>query len=284
MSLPRSCCLDPVIIPGDPRGQVEYFDKEEKRVKWYHARPAVPANHLEKKTALVLFYDLFGFSLPNPKILADRFADDLGIDVYVPNYIPNPPHIQPFMSIADLYPHQQALSGVTRWKRRFLTAWVYIQALPRLVRALDYWAYPTARQAIEELRETYSNLGALGYCRGGAIVIRLLSEQTRPITCGMINHPGPINMREWETIDVPTKWHLADEDSFIKDDQIGRLVQLAEEKKLAGIDLDFTLHPETTHGFASRPNSDHPPSKAAYEAVNADVVRFFGKHLLGKTS
>jgi hypothetical protein len=66
MSLPRSRCLDPVIIPGDPRGQVEYFDKEEKRVKWYHARPAVPANHLEKKTALVLFYDLFGFSLVRP--------------------------------------------------------------------------------------------------------------------------------------------------------------------------------------------------------------------------
>lgn len=60
MSLPRPCCLNPLIIPGTPRGSLAYFDKEEKSIKWYYAKPT---RVQREDTALVLFYDVFGFNL-----------------------------------------------------------------------------------------------------------------------------------------------------------------------------------------------------------------------------
>lgn len=54
-------------------------------------------------------------------------------------------------------------------------------------------------------------------------MVRLLSEQTPSITSGMICHPGPVNMKDWDTIAKPSKWHLAAVDSFMKTEQIARL-------------------------------------------------------------
>jgi hypothetical protein len=60
MSLPKSCCLTPFVIPGEPRGTLEYHAGSEKKIKWYHAQPTAVKRD---DAALVLFYDLFGFSL-----------------------------------------------------------------------------------------------------------------------------------------------------------------------------------------------------------------------------
>lgn len=81
------------------------------------------------------------------------------------------------------------------------------------------------------------------YCRGGAIVIRLLSEQVAPVDCGFICHPGPINTKEWKTIVKPSSWHLADQDDFMKDDQIAALVQLSEAKAKESVIMQHKLHP-----------------------------------------
>lgn len=42
------------------------------------------ANTTTKK-AIVLLTDAFGLSLVNPKILADRLAEKVGVDVWVPD-------------------------------------------------------------------------------------------------------------------------------------------------------------------------------------------------------
>lgn len=59
----------------------------------------------------------------------------------------------------------------------------------------------------------------------------------------MINHPGPINMKEWKTIAVPTRWNLADEDDFMQNDQIGRLVQLSRENTGNGLAMEYEVYP-----------------------------------------
>lgn len=63
MPLTKKCCLAPLIIPGTPRGSYDYHDKQEKQIKWYHTRPSDTSVSQGKDTAIVLFYDVFGFNL-----------------------------------------------------------------------------------------------------------------------------------------------------------------------------------------------------------------------------
>ena len=60
MPLPKSCCLTPFVVSGESRGTLEYHPGSDKRIKWYHAHPAEVSH---EDAALVLFYDVFGFSL-----------------------------------------------------------------------------------------------------------------------------------------------------------------------------------------------------------------------------
>ena len=49
-------------------------------------------------------------------------------------------------------------------------------------------------------------------------------------------------MREWDTIDKPTKWHLAAVDDFMQKDQIDRLELLKTQGGSSGKSLDYKVH------------------------------------------
>lgn len=92
----------------------------------------------------------------------------------------------------------------------------------------------------------------LGYCRGGAIAIRVVSEQTPGVKCGMFCHPGPIDTKQWNTINVPTKWHLAKEDDYMKLEQIAALEQLGKKKAKDGVDMTYEIHEGESRAVRSR--------------------------------
>ena len=130
---------------------------------------------------------------------------------------------------------------------------------------------PADEQAVDELKAKHAKLGVLGYCRGGAIAIRVLSEQTPGVTCGMICHPGPIDTKQWETISVPTKWHLAKEDDYMKLEQIAVLAQLGEKKARDGIEMEYKVHEgESTVSVARK----FTRAAASGSAEDRDDTRF----------
>lgn len=50
-------------------------------------------------------------------------------------------------------------------------------------------------------------------------------------------------MREWKSINVPSKWNLADEDDYMKDNEIGELVKLSKEKADQGVTMEYMVFP-----------------------------------------
>jgi len=95
---------------GTPRGEMERVS-DSIQVDRYHAKPA-DGVVVSDKIAVVVFYDILGFSIvsstesrrgvrgikqdlharlpnmqPNPKIIADAYADKLKLNVYVPDYL-----------------------------------------------------------------------------------------------------------------------------------------------------------------------------------------------------
>ena len=75
---PMSCtyCYKGFALPGEPKGTMvgqDYFT------------PA-PNDATQRTKAIVLLTDIFGLPLSNPRIVADHLAEEVGVDVWIPDY------------------------------------------------------------------------------------------------------------------------------------------------------------------------------------------------------
>ena len=81
MSCPH--CVRGFPLPGEPKGVL----RTDLMLDAYLASPkAISEQWTPASRAVVLLTDIFGLNLPNPKLLADRFSQELGCDVWVPNF------------------------------------------------------------------------------------------------------------------------------------------------------------------------------------------------------
>ena len=68
-------CYKGFVLPGEPKGSM---------VGQAYFTPA-PTDATQKTKAIVLLTDIFGLPLPNPRIVADQLAEQVGVDVWVPD-------------------------------------------------------------------------------------------------------------------------------------------------------------------------------------------------------
>ncbi|WWC95498.1 hypothetical protein V866_002362 [Kwoniella sp. B9012] len=284
------CCLTGSRLTGTPRGTWEPAIQGERKVGRYHTTPSKTegdengtAKVVDGKLALVLLTDAFGLSLPNPRIMADAFAVQLKINVFVPEYIIDPPPVEVFDSVAPLYPDQYASrSWATTIYQIVEVLWKTWRWLPMLL--FPKKQVPLAQSAINDLTsEGYTSIAVVGYCRGGAMVQHLLSNPANTtLVGGVICHPSP-EKETWSNITKPTYWHLADHDQMFGEKDINKLRETFEKKKDdQGVDFHCKVHRDTVHGFAARPTLDHENTKIAFEESNSSAVEFCRKYLLGK--
>lgn len=76
MTCPK--CREGFVLPGEPSGTMEMGFNGA-----YYAR--APEGQ-ESSCAVLLLTDGFGMGLKNCKIMADNFAQQLGCDVWIPDY------------------------------------------------------------------------------------------------------------------------------------------------------------------------------------------------------
>ncbi|OCF37151.1 hypothetical protein I316_01058 [Kwoniella heveanensis BCC8398] len=255
--------------------------RQVRRVARYHTQPA-DGVVVDDKVAVLLYTDAFGLSMPNPKIQADAFAEHLKLHVFVPEYIPEPPPAELFEPVAPIYPEQYANRSWFTTIRMFFGVITKVYPwLPMLL--MPKKQVPLAQAALEDLvQEGYTTLGAIGYCRGGAMVEYLFSNPANntSLRCGVMCHPSP-ERATYEGIEKPSLWHLADHDQMFGQKEIDHLKEVFDKKKVEkGVEFECVVHPDTVHGFAARPTLDHEPTKKAFEEANSSAIAFFRKHLL----
>ncbi|WVW86776.1 hypothetical protein I302_108830 [Kwoniella bestiolae CBS 10118] len=280
------CCLSGGILAGEPRGVLEP-EGDQRKIARYRTRTRPSSrsaydNKIERQRdkAIVLFTDPAGLSIPNPKIIADSLSDALGLEVFVPQYYPKQLPYQLFDGIMPLYPEQFAdrtwYQTIFIWVVFLFRIWRFI---PMLISPSSQM--PLAQDALIDLRsEGYKTLGAIGYCRGAAVILHLL-HQSATIDAAVLCHPSPERKTYSSLEGMPTCWQLADPgyDPFMKLDEIAFLRR--ELDKLGG-EWEMEVHKDTVHGFASRPMMDHEPTRQAFEKAHQNAIAFFSKHLLGK--
>jgi len=261
-------CYKGFVLPGEPKGSMvgpDYFT------------PA-PSSATDRSKAIVLLTDIFGLPLPNPRIVADHLAENIGVDVWIPDFFNGKP---PF-DANDLEPLMPDRAGVkTSW---FTTARLIFKGLPSLPRFIANRPSVVDARVQEftkkiKAEKGYERIGAVGYCFGGAMAARLGS--TDIFNTIVIAHPAKLTPDEIRAIKIPTSWLLAEEDMSFKDQdvKIAQGIFKEQEEKPDHVDYEFKVWKGTAHGFAVRPNLAVPEVKAGYEGGLEQTVAWFTKTL-----
>ncbi|KZO96042.1 dienelactone hydrolase endo-1,3,1,4-beta-D-glucanase [Calocera viscosa TUFC12733] len=276
-------CVSGVILPGTPKGSMIEIGPFEA----YLASPPTESRaHVADKHAVVLFTDVFGLALGNPKIIADAFASELGLDVYVPDMFNG----KPPLSNNDIMPydHQDPGSPVPWWK--FL-GFLYhmVQVAPGM-----WWGpnsqttvYARMRVFVETLKteKKLDKVGAVGYCYGGSVIASLIPYHL--LSSAVIAHPGDFDHKLVDQVDFPTSWVTCEEDFVfgpkIAEDVQARFAARSMRAKAAGEpepEYEFKRYMGTRHGFGCRPALEVPQVKEAFERASDQTTAWFRKTLL----
>ncbi|EJD35047.1 dienelactone hydrolase endo-1,3,1,4-beta-D-glucanase [Auricularia subglabra TFB-10046 SS5] len=257
-------CTKGFELDGEPTGALQ-------GVEYGNAYLASPADGATRsKNAVVLFTDIFGLALNNPKVLADQFAKALRVDVWVPDLFAGKPPVR----VDELAPHTSPVPGAakkTLWQQLKWYSFM-VRKGPKLKQFRPEIVDPIVKQFLLKIKEQhgYERIGVVGYCFGGSLSLRLSS--TDLIHGAVIAHPGGAPLDLVNAIKIPTVWLCAEEDTYFSSD-----ARDAAERAMASRENpphELIVYPGTTHGFAARPALQYPRVKEAFEKAFAKTVEF----------
>ncbi|KAF8501051.1 dienelactone hydrolase endo-1-3,1,4-beta-D-glucanase [Russula emetica] len=279
-------CYKGFALPGEPKGTMvgqDYFT-------------AAPKDDTEQTKAIVLLTDVFGLHLPNPRIIADHLAKQVGVDVWVPDLFNGASHITSIYSAFGgwliLKPWTLLRSGKPIVKLIFN----FIPTIPRLIASSPSVVDRRVNEFIKKIKSEkgYERIGAIGldltnalsttpanaflarYGYGGVVTGRLGS--TGFVDTIVMAHPRGLTQGQILAIKVPSSWALTEEDHYFKN-KVVQVALLKEEEEKPDHDYEVTVYKGTAHGFAVRPNLKVPEVKVAYEGALDQTVTWFKKTL-----
>ncbi|GAB4174872.1 MAG: dienelactone hydrolase family protein [Calditrichia bacterium] len=140
-------------------------------------------------------------------------------------------------------------------------------------------AFQNLNAAISFLKKTGKidpdRIGSIGWCFGGGWSYQMaknnLGTKVSVIYYGFFNPEDDLSKMRADILG-----HFAEKDRAIKIDDV---IQFQAKLKTLSGDHEIYIYPNTTHGFASRPNSNPNYNKKAAEAAWARTLKFLKKHL-----
>jgi len=264
-------CVKGFLLPGEPKGKMEKIGDLDTYVT------TTPAGNKSNK-AIILFYDIFGLSTNNNKIIADRISEKANIVVYMPDILcgdwMDPSHLKlPSQPIAD----KSFFSKVGIYTG-LVTSFITSGGIGHLRRNKPEIILPRCEAFAKALRPygKFEKIGVVGYCFGGVFAIKLANLNQGLVDCAVVAHPGRLAAEDFQNIDIPIAFSLAYEDMGFKPE----LVEMAKKIITAKpIPSEFVTYPGTTHGFAARPNLGDPIVKKGFYGAIDQTVAWFDKHL-----
>lgn len=269
MSCPK--CVEGHVLPGEPTGSFPGGFQGA-----YLAPGPSETDHGKRRRAVVLLTDAFGLALPNPKIMADTLAARLQCDVWVPDYFDG----RPLVPRGDLLTPERAEQTMSLYDWvRFVVK--FIPNIPAFISSRPSVVDRRVSSFLALLKEKnhYANVGAVGYCYGGATCVRLAS--TGLVDGVVICHPGPFSSAEVRAMKTPSSWVCAEADfSFSEATRLQTEAELAGRKGTEReVAYEFNVYKGTAHGFASRPNPDFADIMDRHREAIDQKVAWFEKTL-----
>ena len=258
----HKCCKSGHIHTGTPTGTMTRICGLETYVATAHPKKSSSSSSSattigEQRTAVLFLHDAFGLPFINNQLLADTYAEQAQVDVYLPDFLEG--DSVPVSILSD--PDRRAAYDFGAWAAR--------HSRPHCSHMIESFC--------RELRENHGvqKLAAVGFCWGGWAALHL--GATDLVDAVVVHHPSLLNIPDdVQNLKKPSMFLCAETDHQLPEDKRTTVQQILEQKDIESV---FKVYPGTLHGFAVRFNgTDTIAAEAAEDAKNMSI-EFFKTHL-----
>jgi len=208
-----------------------------------------------KDGAILIICDIFGWTLPNVRIIADHYAKEACATVYVVDYFDG--------EVLD----PDVMSNPEKSKNFDLGAFIG--------RNNKELRWPEVKASAQELKKQYSKVGAMGFCYGGWACFKLAAEPSL-IDAVSTAHPSLLEKAEVDAVKMPVQI-LAPENDFAYTEELKKYT--VETLPKTGVQWEYIYFPGMSHGFAARGDPTDPKQLAGLVRAKRSVVNFFNEFL-----
>ncbi|PGH27728.1 hypothetical protein AJ80_00515 [Polytolypa hystricis UAMH7299] len=241
-----SCCLEGFQWDGTPIGQETTFADHNVYVTGSNTDAAV-----------LIVHDILGWKFPNTRLLADSYARDANVTVYIPDFFGGE-SIAPDI-IYDLV------------KRAAYDIPGFISRNSKEIRE------PQITSVAKALKAQYKSVGAIGFCWGGWAVFRLGNKANDNLVDAIVAaHPTHLTEEEIQNVGVPTQILAPETDSQYPPELKAFTNKVLPE---LGIDYDYQHFAGLDHGFATKGDRSSPVAVKGLERAQTAAAHWFKLHL-----
>ncbi|KAK4937628.1 hypothetical protein LTR10_021774 [Elasticomyces elasticus] len=243
-----NCCVTGFRWEGTPKGKETTLGDNKAYV-----------TGTNKDAAVLIIHDIFGWTLNNARMLADHYAEEADVTVYLPDFFDGevvspsalgPPKegAKPFDIPAFMGRHSKEIRG------------------PEI--------FAAATKLKKELG--FKKVGAIGFCYGGWGCFQLAAKGNELVDCISMAHPSGLEKSEIDAVNRPVQIIVPETDPIFTKDLQEHCLQTLPSLK---IDFDWRYFPGLAHGFATRGDPNNTVQKEGLERAKDAAVSWFKQYL-----
>ncbi|KAH8680659.1 dienelactone hydrolase [Xylariales sp. PMI_506] len=275
MAVP-SCCISGFAWEGKPTGRIDTL----AGLPTYIAGDTNSNSNNPPGAGLLVICDLLGWTFPNARLLADHYAREAGVTVYVPDFFGG--EVLSFEAIRAGRLHEVDTEGFIRRHGREET---------------EAAVFACARA----LRGVHDKVGAIGFCYGGWACFRLAAREhphssttttttttiaaalATPlplplVDCISVAHPSLLTPQDIDEVSprVPVQVLAPERDRVYTPELKLRTFQKLQE---LGVPFEYRHFPGVEHSSLVRGDERKEGEREAMVAAKNAAVKWFKEHL-----
>ena len=241
-----SCCLTGFEWDGTPSGRVDKLGQNDTYITGNNPDVAV-----------MLVHDLLGWGFPNSRLLADHFAREANVTVYVPDFFGG--EALPFEPILNERWHEFDFKGFMAKNTRDIRE-------------------PEIFQCAKALRAKYKKIGAVGFCYGGWAVLRLGAKEHQPplVDCVSMGHPSLLIKKDIDEVAVPVQILAPEIDPAFTPELKKHSFETLQK---LGLPFDYQHFPGVVHACFIRGDPGKPGEREAMSRGKNAAVGWLKQYL-----
>jgi dienelactone hydrolase len=259
-------CCGGFIDQGTPKGSVSKLEN----IPCYIA----PKEYIQnQKVAIILATDIFGFTLPNIRLIADSYAKEGKVLTVVPDFFEGIEVSPELLEVYNLFFHGKISIFKKIWYF-FRMCW---HGIPFILRASSQDGIHRVERIAALLRREYGiqKIAVQGYCWGGRIAMKLAHSKESGIDVISSAHPGGLR---WPTdvtnIIQPSCFILPEKDPEVNAHRIQFIRDFFKHSQPA-IPHVIKYYPGQMHGFAVRGDENNEEVRKARKDAFQISLSFF---------
>ncbi|KAI9676975.1 MAG: hypothetical protein M1817_006814 [Caeruleum heppii] len=253
----------------------------ETKIHGFDTYISEPKASAPPKGIVVIVCDVFGWTFPNTRLLADDYAKKGNFIVYVPDFTHGDSVQEEVLETMDklLAPG----GGITATLMKpFLGGRVLGSFVPFVVRNRASVAQPRVLSFFEQLRTAEElPIGVAGFCWGGLHSTQLTHSPhsggatTKPLVdAAFTAHPVGLKLpSDIAAVQAPLSFAIGSKDMALNMKGVEQIKDLLRKKEAIGIQSEVVVYDGAKHGFAIRGNpNDEKEKQCGVEACDQAVA------------